>query len=166
MIKVGVQSAFFYIFLGENAAGSLTLDNSLVSALHQYPVANNLMFGWKVTNKPEPCHLKKVVLMLAAAKILGFCIHCANENEENNIRLYWHGSLQVHIGLVSPFTQTSTGQSVDCDKGIGNSINLNYRLSQLVSFFTIVGSRCRVDSCQFNFKVASRIIPKVSEIVV
>jgi hypothetical protein len=62
-IKVGVQSVFFDVFLGKNVAGSLTLDDSLISTLCQYPGANNFMFGWKATTKPEPHHLKKVVIM-------------------------------------------------------------------------------------------------------
>jgi hypothetical protein len=40
------------------------------------------MFGWLAANKPEPRHLKKVVLMLVAAKILGFCIHFLDDDKE------------------------------------------------------------------------------------
>jgi hypothetical protein len=53
-----------------------------MSAVWQYPPSNNLMFGWKATNKPEPCHLKKVLLLLVAAKILGFRIHFSDDDEE------------------------------------------------------------------------------------
>jgi hypothetical protein len=40
------------------------------------------MFGWLVTNEPELCHLKKAVLMLVAAKILGFRIHFSDDVKE------------------------------------------------------------------------------------
>ncbi len=40
------------------------------------------MFGWLAANKPEPRHLKKVVLMLVAAKILGFRIHFLDDDKE------------------------------------------------------------------------------------
>jgi hypothetical protein len=50
-----------------------------------------LIFGWKATNKPEPRHLKKVILLLVAAKILGFRIHFVDEDEEKKhpIVLAW-----------------------------------------------------------------------------
>jgi hypothetical protein len=58
------------------------LGDSLISAIQQYPASNHLMFGWKANNKPEPRHLKKLVLLLLAANIMGFRIHFADKDEE------------------------------------------------------------------------------------
>jgi glycine cleavage system regulatory protein len=99
IIKDGVQSVLFIVFLCENTAGSLTLGDSIISTLCQYPASNNLMFGWKATNKPEPCHLKKVVLMLVAANILGFVSILQMMMKKRNILLYLRSSLKVIIGL-------------------------------------------------------------------
>jgi hypothetical protein len=63
-------------------AGVQTLGNSLIRAIRQHPLSNNLMFGWSASNKPEPRHLKKVALMLVAAKILGFRIHFSDDDQE------------------------------------------------------------------------------------
>jgi hypothetical protein len=82
VLKQGVQSVLFDVFLGEHAEGNMTLGEGLITALRQYPASNFLVFGWKATNKPEPRHLKKLVLMLLAAKILGFRIHFSSEDEE------------------------------------------------------------------------------------
>jgi hypothetical protein len=83
LAKAGVQTVLFDVFLGDNAPTTpLTLGDSLISAIRQYPRSNNLMFGWLATNKPEPRHLKKVVLMLVAAKILGFRIHFSDDDKE------------------------------------------------------------------------------------
>jgi hypothetical protein len=80
--KEGVQTVFFDVFLGDSATGHLTLGESLISAVRQYLGSNSLMFGWKATNKPEPRNVKKVVLLLVAARILGFRIHFAEHDEE------------------------------------------------------------------------------------
>jgi hypothetical protein len=40
------------------------------------------MFGWKANNKPDPRHLKKVVLLLLASEILGFRIQFAEDDED------------------------------------------------------------------------------------
>jgi hypothetical protein len=53
-----------------------------MSAIRQHPLSNNLMFGWLASNKPEPRHLKKVVLMLVAAKLLGFRVHFSDDDKE------------------------------------------------------------------------------------
>jgi hypothetical protein len=100
-VKNGVQSVFFDVFLGENAVDNLTLGNNLISAIQQYPASNNLQFGWKGNNKPEPCHLKKVVLMLVAAKILGFHIHFVDDDEDKKhlIVLAWLLLSTHQIGL-------------------------------------------------------------------
>jgi hypothetical protein len=83
LVKAGVQTVLFDLFLGEHASTApLTLGDSLISAIWQHPLSNNLMFGWLASNKPEPRHLKKVVLMLVAAKILGFRIHYLDDDKE------------------------------------------------------------------------------------
>jgi hypothetical protein len=83
LVKAGVQTVLFDVFLGERASTApLTLGDSLISAIREYPLSNNLMFGWLAANKPEPRHLKKVVLMLVAAKILGFRIHFLDDDKE------------------------------------------------------------------------------------
>jgi hypothetical protein len=101
VLKDGVQTVLFDIFLGENAVGNLTLGDTLISVVRQYPTSNNLMFGWKATNKPEPRHLKKLVLMLVAAKILGFRIHFADDDEERKFPIVLARLLtsQYRVGL-------------------------------------------------------------------
>jgi hypothetical protein len=101
VVKTGVQSVLFDIFLGEHATGNLTLGDTLIVALRQYPSSNNLMFGWKANNKPEPRHLKKVVLLLLSAKILGFRIQFAEDDEDKKHPIVLARLLPSHhrIGL-------------------------------------------------------------------
>ena len=101
LLKAGVQTVFFDIFLGDNATGHLTLGDSLITSVRQYPASNNLMFSWKATNKPEPRNVKKVVLMLVAAKILGFCIQFKDDEEEKKHPIVLARLLKstYHIGL-------------------------------------------------------------------
>ena len=81
--ETGVQTALFDVFLGKHASTApLALGDSLITAIRQHPLSNNLMFGWSASNKPEPRHLKKVALMLVAAKILGFRIHFSDDDQE------------------------------------------------------------------------------------
>jgi hypothetical protein len=83
LLKAGVQTVLFDVFLGEHASTApLTLGDSLIRAIRQHPLSNNLMFGWSASNKPKPRHLKKVALMLVAAKILGFRIHFSDDAQE------------------------------------------------------------------------------------
>jgi hypothetical protein len=101
IIKTGVQSVFFNVFLGEDAPGNLTLGDSLISAIRQHPASNHLMFRWKATNKPEPRHIKKVLLLLVAAKILGFRIHFADNDKtkKHPIVLAWLLTSKFQVGL-------------------------------------------------------------------
>jgi hypothetical protein len=88
-VKAGVQTTvLFDVFVGDNASTTpLMLGDSLISAIRQHPPSNNLMFGWLAANKSEPCHLKKVVLLLVATKIQGLCIHFQTMTKRRNILL-------------------------------------------------------------------------------
>ena len=46
------------------------LDKDLVDAIKKYPGSNRMIFGTNTEKRPEPILVKKLVLMLIAAKIV------------------------------------------------------------------------------------------------
>ncbi len=61
------------LFLGENAFEKRpTLEKGFIDAVLKYPRSNLLLFGSKSGKKPEPVLVKKMTMMLLAAKILKY----------------------------------------------------------------------------------------------
>jgi hypothetical protein len=73
--KSGVTSIVLDIFVGQNAMQvPAVLDKALVDALKAYPGSNRLLFGTNSEKKPEPVMVKKMILMLLAARILTYSV--------------------------------------------------------------------------------------------
>jgi hypothetical protein len=73
LIRSGVQAVFLQLYFGVNPMKPRpTLDKELVDAIKHYPGSNRLLFGINSNRKPEPIMIKKMILMLLAAKILRY----------------------------------------------------------------------------------------------
>jgi hypothetical protein len=75
VVRAGIQSVFLQLYFGENPMKTRpTIDKELVDAIKNYPGSNRLLFGINSNKKPEPVLIKKMILMLLAAKILRYVI--------------------------------------------------------------------------------------------
>jgi hypothetical protein len=73
--KSGVTTIFLDLFVGPNAMqAQAVLDKALVDALKKYPGSNRVLFGTNSDRKPEPVMLKKMILVLLAARILTYSV--------------------------------------------------------------------------------------------
>ena len=87
IIKEGVCLVLMDLYSGENRiSGTITFDLVLLTAIRKYPDYNRLVFGVDTNNSPTTIQVKKLILVLLAAKIL---CHTATvkettENEATN----------------------------------------------------------------------------------
>ena len=59
------------LYSGENRiSGTITFDPVLLTAIKKYPDCNRLVFGVDTNKSPTPIQVKKLILVLLAAKIL------------------------------------------------------------------------------------------------
>jgi hypothetical protein len=73
LFRSGIQSIFLQLYFGENPMKNRpTIDKELVEAIKNYPGSNRLLFGINSNKKPEPVLIKKMIMMLLAAKILRY----------------------------------------------------------------------------------------------
>jgi hypothetical protein len=70
--RLGVQQVLLGIFVGQHPIeGRPTVDDALVTAIRLFPEVQSIVFGIDRSRKlPEPAMVKKLILMLLAAKIL------------------------------------------------------------------------------------------------
>ena len=81
--KSGVTSIVLDLFAGPNAMKvPAVLDKALVDALKAYPESNRLLFGMNSKKKPEPVLLKKMILMLLAARILTYNVDTKESSDK------------------------------------------------------------------------------------
>ena len=81
--KSGVTSIVLDLFVGPNAMKvPAVLDKALVDALKVYPGSNRLLFGTNSEKKPEPVLLKKMIMMLLAARILTYNVETKESTEK------------------------------------------------------------------------------------
>ena len=82
--KDGVTTIILDLFVGRNAMQvPPVLDKALVEALKNYPGSTPLLFGTNTEKKPEPVLLKKMILMLLAAKILTYTVETKESSTED-----------------------------------------------------------------------------------
>jgi hypothetical protein len=69
---LGVQQVLLGIFVGQHPIeGRPAVDDALVTAIRLFPEVQSIVFGMDRSRKsPEPAMVKKLILMLLAAKIL------------------------------------------------------------------------------------------------
>jgi hypothetical protein len=72
LIKYGVRSVLLQVFLGDDPVSKATLDKELVVAIRKFKGSNRLLFGIKSDKKPEAVTVKKMILVLLAAKIMKY----------------------------------------------------------------------------------------------
>jgi superfamily II DNA helicase RecQ len=73
--KDGVRTVLMQIFLGQSQMRSRPiLDKDLVDGIKNFDGSNRLIFGTNTNKKPEPVLVKKLILMLLAARILEYVI--------------------------------------------------------------------------------------------
>jgi hypothetical protein len=72
LVKTGVQSVLLQVFLGPDSATTAELDKQLVELVRKFKGSNRLMFGINSDKKPEPAAVKKMFLVLLAAKIMKY----------------------------------------------------------------------------------------------
>ena len=71
------------LFSGENRiAGAITFDPAFVDSIIKYKRSNRLIFGVKSDKKPAPIEVKKLVLILVSAGILGHSATVATSEKE------------------------------------------------------------------------------------
>jgi hypothetical protein len=71
IVKAGVTMVLLQLFNGSNLMKTpAILDKDLVDAIKKYPGSNRLIFGTNTEKRPEPILVKKLILMLMAAKII------------------------------------------------------------------------------------------------
>ena len=71
------------IFIGENRIhGACTIDKNILKAMLDYKDISMLIFNLKRKNKPAPVIVKKVLLVLIAAGILGYSTKNTNTSAE------------------------------------------------------------------------------------
>jgi hypothetical protein len=70
--RLGVQEVLLGVFVGQHPIeGRPTVDDALVTAIRLFPEVQSIVFGRDRSRKlPEPAMVKKLILMLLAAKIL------------------------------------------------------------------------------------------------
>jgi hypothetical protein len=70
--RLGVQQVLLGIFVGQHPIQGLpTVDDALVTAIRLFPEVQSIVFGMDRSRKsPEPQLVKKLILMLLAAKII------------------------------------------------------------------------------------------------
>jgi hypothetical protein len=72
LAKEGVQSVLLQAFIGPEPAPKATLDKELVDMVQNYKGSHRLLFGIKSDKKPEASAVKKMFLILLAAKIMKY----------------------------------------------------------------------------------------------
>jgi superfamily II DNA helicase RecQ len=72
LVKSGVWSVLLQVFLGEDSIAKATLDKELVDAIRKFKGSNRVLFGTKSDKKPEAGTVKKMILVLMAAKIMKY----------------------------------------------------------------------------------------------
>jgi hypothetical protein len=89
IVKVNLRKALLDLFIGEYAMEAPTIDKVFVDGLKSYPSAQLLIFGSKAKGCPEPRNVKKVILMLIAARIVTHRIVYAETDEEKKNPIVW-----------------------------------------------------------------------------
>ena len=87
VIKEGVCLVLMDLYSGENRiSGTITFDPVLLTAIKKYPDCNRLVFGVDTNKSPTPIQVKKLILVLLAAKILCYTatVKETTENEATN----------------------------------------------------------------------------------
>ena len=72
LVKKGVQTVLLQVFLGPELTSTAELDKELVELVRKFKGSNRLLFGVKSDKKPEPSVVKKMFLVLIAAKIMKY----------------------------------------------------------------------------------------------
>jgi hypothetical protein len=73
LVMAGVRTVLLQLFAGPNAmAGRPSIEKEFVTAIRNFKNSNRLLFGVNSDKKPEPKHVKKMIVMLLAAKIIDY----------------------------------------------------------------------------------------------
>ncbi len=68
LVRTGVQLVLLQVFLGPEPADKDELNKELVERFRNFKGSNRLLFGIQIDKKLEPAVVKKMFLMLLAAK--------------------------------------------------------------------------------------------------
>ena len=81
--RSGLTRILLDIFMGVNRInGTCTIDNSILKAIVEFEESSMLIFDLKSKNKPALVLVKKVLLVLIAAGILGYSMKNTNTAAE------------------------------------------------------------------------------------
>jgi superfamily II DNA helicase RecQ len=99
LIRSGVQTVFLQLYFGEHPMKNRpTIDKELVDAIKSYPGSNRLLFGINSNKKPEPVLIKKMIMMLLAAKILRYVTERKESTPPGKFTMSVFGSLAFVSG--------------------------------------------------------------------
>ena len=101
-----------WIFSGDNQiSGEITFDPALIDLIRKYKGCNRLIFGVKSDKQPAPIDVKKLVLILVTARILG---HCAvvEKNQTDGLNDI------VSVKIKATLAQSITSNAANNDGGV------------------------------------------------
>ena len=84
IIREGVTSVLLYLFVGKARIESqVSIGDVLLKKICTYKSASRIIFGIKTDKSPAPVSVKKMLLVLLAAGILGYDIVKKKTNRDN-----------------------------------------------------------------------------------
>ena len=107
VVRNGVVSVLLDLFVGEHQTPSRAyLGSVLVKAIVKYKNANRIIFGVNSNKAPAKILVKKLILLLLAARILGYAIEKKRSKEDNDKTEY--NEIHGYLAAVKYFDGRTT----------------------------------------------------------